>query len=46
MTDLKMKKVLVTGTAGFIGSFLARKLQESGCAVTGIDTITDYYDVG
>ena len=46
MTELKMKKILVTGTAGFIGSFLARKLQESGCEVTGIDTITDYYDVG
>ena len=45
MTDLKMKKVLVTGTAGFIGSFLAKKLQESGCEVTGIDTVTDYYDV-
>jgi len=40
-----MKKILVTGTAGFIGSFLARKLQQSGCEVTGIDTITDYYDV-
>jgi len=35
----------VTGTAGFIGSFLARKLRESGCEVIGIDTITDYYDV-
>lgn len=46
MTDLKMKKVLVTGTAGFIGSFLAKKLQASGCEVTGIDTVTDYYDVG
>ncbi len=40
-----MKKILVTGTAGFIGSFLAKSLQESGCEVTGIDTITDYYDV-
>jgi UDP-glucuronate 4-epimerase len=49
MTDgkkqLPMKKILVTGTAGFIGSFLARKLRESGCEVVGIDTITDYYDV-
>lgn len=45
MTEMKMKKILVTGTAGFIGSFLAKKLQESGCEVTGIDTITDYYDV-
>ncbi|HID02827.1 MAG TPA: NAD-dependent epimerase/dehydratase family protein, partial [Desulfobacterales bacterium] len=47
MTDgsMKMKKILVTGTAGFIGSFLAKKLCESGCEVIGIDTITDYYDV-
>ncbi len=45
MTEIKMKKILVTGTAGFIGSFLAKKLQESGCEVTGIDTVTDYYDV-
>ncbi|MBL4903146.1 NAD-dependent epimerase [Desulfocapsa sp. AH-315-G09] len=41
----KMKKILVTGTAGFIGSFLAKKLCASGCEVIGIDTITDYYDV-
>ncbi|MEN8200249.1 MAG: NAD-dependent epimerase [Thermodesulfobacteriota bacterium] len=41
---MKMKKILVTGTAGFIGSFLARKLQEDGCEVIGVDTITDYYD--
>jgi UDP-glucuronate 4-epimerase len=47
MTDgsMRMKKILVTGTAGFIGSFLAKKLCESGCEVVGIDTITDYYDV-
>ncbi len=50
MTDesqqLRMKKIMVTGTAGFIGSFLARKLRERGCEVIGVDTITDYYDVG
>ena len=46
MTENKtMQKILVTGTAGFIGSFLARQLRESGCEVTGIDTFTDYYDV-
>ena len=45
MTDQPMKKILVTGTAGFIGSFLAKSLQKAGCEVTGIDTITDYYDV-
>ncbi len=45
MTDKQMKKILVTGTAGFIGAFLAKKLRESGCEVIGIDTLTDYYDV-
>ncbi|MBU0961422.1 MAG: NAD-dependent epimerase [Proteobacteria bacterium] len=41
-----MKKILVTGTAGFIGAFLAEKLRKNGCDVFGIDTLTDYYDVG
>ncbi|MDF1574349.1 MAG: NAD-dependent epimerase [Bacteroidales bacterium] len=41
-----MKKVLVTGTAGFIGFHLARKLVEQGFHVTGLDIINDYYDVG
>lgn len=40
-----MKKVLVTGTAGFIGFHLARKLVDLGYLVTGIDSINDYYDV-
>ena len=40
-----MKKVLVTGTAGFIGFHLARKLVEQGFHVTGLDSINDYYDV-
>ncbi len=37
-------KVLVTGAAGFIGSALLGKLSGSGCEVTGIDNINDYYD--
>jgi len=41
-----MKKVLVTGTAGFIGFHLARKLVDQGYHVTGLDIINDYYDVG
>lgn len=40
-----MKKVLITGTAGFIGFHLARRLLESGYQVTGLDIINDYYDV-
>lgn len=39
-------KVLVTGSAGFIGSFVARRLLERGDTVVGIDSLNDYYDVG
>ena len=38
-------KLLITGTAGFIGYHLAKKLLERGDAVVGIDNINDYYDV-
>lgn len=38
-------KVLVTGTAGFIGSTLAKRLLERGDHVIGIDNLNDYYDV-
>jgi UDP-glucuronate 4-epimerase len=38
-------KILVTGTAGFIGSHLAIKLLERGDDVVGFDNINDYYDV-
>jgi len=38
-------KVLVTGTAGFIGYHLTRFLLERGDEVIGIDNINDYYDV-
>ena len=38
-------KILVTGTAGFIGFHLAKKLLERGDEVVGIDNINNYYDV-
>ncbi|MBN2441095.1 MAG: NAD-dependent epimerase/dehydratase family protein, partial [Spirochaetales bacterium] len=38
-------KILVTGTAGFIGFSVAQKLLARGDEVIGIDNINDYYDV-
>ena len=38
-------KVLITGTAGFIGFHLAKKLLDRGDEVVGLDIINDYYDV-
>lgn len=40
-----MKRVFVTGTAGFIGFHLARLLLAEGFRVHGYDGMTDYYDV-
>ncbi|MDA9872692.1 NAD-dependent epimerase [Saprospiraceae bacterium] len=38
-------KILVTGSAGFIGFHLVNKLSERGFEVVGIDNLNDYYDV-
>ncbi|WP_022704383.1 GDP-mannose 4,6-dehydratase [Pseudorhodobacter ferrugineus] len=38
-------RVLITGTAGFIGFHLARLLLAEGAVVHGFDGMTDYYDV-
>ncbi|MGH8123128.1 MAG: GDP-mannose 4,6-dehydratase, partial [Rudaea sp.] len=38
-------KVLVTGTAGFIGSHVALRLLDRGDEVVGFDNLSDYYDV-
>ena len=40
-----MRKILITGTAGFIGFHLARHLLSEGFEVHGFDGMTDYYDV-
>ncbi|MFZ3274383.1 MAG: NAD-dependent epimerase/dehydratase family protein [Lutibacter sp.] len=39
-----MKKVLITGMAGFIGHHLAKQLVKSNYEVVGLDNINDYYD--
>jgi len=38
-------KILVTGTAGFIGNFVAERLLQRGDEVIGVDNVNDYYDV-
>jgi UDP-glucuronate 4-epimerase len=37
-------RILVTGAAGFIGFFTARKLLDLGHEVVGLDNLNDYYD--
>ncbi len=39
-------KVLVTGSAGFIGSYVAKRCVASGYSVVGLDNLNSYYDVG
>ena len=43
-SKLSGKTILVTGTAGFIGFHLVRKLLETGARIVGLDSINDYYD--
>jgi hypothetical protein len=40
-----MKKILVTGAAGFIGFHTTKKLIDLGYEVIGLDNINDYYDI-
>lgn len=40
-----MMRILITGSAGFIGFHLTKKLLKEGNFVVGIDNINDYYDV-
>ena len=39
-----MKKILITGVAGFIGYHLAKKLIKKNYKIIGIDNLNDYYD--
>lgn len=43
--QMSNKRILVTGTAGFIGYHLAKQLIEQNYEVIGLDNINDYYDV-
>ena len=38
-------KILVTGVAGFIGSYVCKRLLSRGDEVVGLDNINSYYDV-
>jgi UDP-glucuronate 4-epimerase len=38
-------KILITGTAGFIGFHLAERLLRDGHSVVGVDQVNSYYDV-
>ena len=40
-----MRKIFVTGSAGFIGFHLSKLLLENNFSVLGYDGFTDYYDV-
>jgi UDP-glucuronate 4-epimerase len=40
-----MRKILVTGVAGFVGFHLAKRLFQQGDQVIGIDNLNSYYDV-
>src|SRR5690625_3707269 len=39
------KTLLITGSAGFVGYYLSKKLLDQGCQVIGIDNLNDYYNV-
>lgn len=43
MAKTKLKKIIVTGAAGAIGSHVAEVLSKEGYEVVGIDVVTDYY---
>ena len=40
------KNILITGSAGFIGFHLCKKLLETEHSLIGIDNLNNYYDIG
>lgn len=40
-----MKKILVTGAAGFIGYHVSKRLNDEGFQVVGLDNLNTYYDI-
>ncbi|WP_448873734.1 NAD-dependent epimerase [Desulfobulbus propionicus] len=43
--SMELRKILITGAAGFIGHGLALRLLEQGRSVVGLDNLNDYYEV-
>ena len=45
MDNIEQKTAIVTGSAGFIGYHISKKLLDEGWRVVGLDCMSDYYDV-
>jgi len=45
MEGMSMRRILITGAAGFIGYHLVKAAAGNGDSVTGVDNLNDYYDV-
>ncbi|MCK5339858.1 MAG: NAD-dependent epimerase [Desulfobulbaceae bacterium] len=41
---MNIKKIFITGAAGFIGFHLSKRLLDNGASVVGLDNLNDYYD--
>ena len=42
---MKQKMILITGSVGFVGFHLSKKLLEQGNTIIGFDNVNDYYDI-
>ena len=45
LENKKQKIALVTGSAGFIGFHISKRLLDEGWRVIGLDCMSDYYDI-